>query len=596
MNSVLDFSRVDSDRMRATFRPTDLAGLTVDVASSFRSLVERSGLAFHVECAPLPEPVFVDSDLWEKIVLNLLSNAFKHTFAGAITVHLASREGRVELAVRDTGVGIPASELPKLFERFHRVAGARSRTHEGTGIGLALIKELVRLHGGTLEVHSKEGSGSTFTVTLPFGSQHLPPAQVMQAATTPNAGVRDAFVTESQGWVAPQTQDVAPAQTGARPRVIWADDNADMRAYVARLLAPWYDVEAHGDGATALASLRARGADVVLTDVMMPVLDGFGLLREIRQDPVLRNIPVILLSARAGEEAATTGLEAGADDYLVKPFTSRELLARIKTSLLLARSRHDAGKQEDENKRLHELDELKGQFISSAAHELRTPLTPIRAEMFMLLRGKDRFNEHDRKSIDILDRNLDRLARLVEDVLEGSRLQAGKLEIERKPADLATVAKEAVESFAAEATLKGIQLTQRIASAQVIGDERRISQVLYNLLSNALKFTPKGGTVAIEVNAKNGSAHVHVRDTGLGIPKDKQAQLFRPFSQLHEEPGLRHTGTGLGLFISKGIVELHGGTITCQSAGEGQGATFSFSIPQHATRTRHDAPPGGVAQ
>ena len=364
VNTLLDFSRIEAGRMQAIYQPTELAGFTVELASVFRSATEKAGLQLDLDCARLDEPVFVDRGMWEKIVLNLISNAFKFTFEGKIVVSLAREGNDVTLRVRDTGVGIPARELPRLFERFHRVENTRSRTHEGSGIGLALVQELVRLHGGTVRVESIEGNGSTFIVSVPLGTAHLPPDRIGGTRTLASTAVGAApFVEEALRWL-PEAErsDVAAellpadelipipcpplanskAASEKRPLILVADDNADMRQYLVRLLAERYDVEAVPDGQVALAALRQRTPDLVLTDVMMPNLDGFGLLHELRSHPQTRTIPIIVLSARAGEESRVEGMEHGADDYLIKPFSARELLARVQTRLEMARMRKRA--------------------------------------------------------------------------------------------------------------------------------------------------------------------------------------------------------------------------------------------------------------
>ncbi len=344
VNTLLDFSRIEADRIQAVYEPIDLATLTADLASVFRSAIEKAGLQLVVDCPPLIEPVYVDRDMWEKIVLNLLSNAFKFTFEGEISVSLHPVADAVELVVQDTGTGIPTRELPHLFERFHRVAGAQGRSYEGSGIGLSLVQELVNLHGGTVAVSSVLDEGSTFVVRLPMGFTHLPPECIQAPRTqTSTASGAISYIEEALGWVA-QTREDSSSSGEALPhrssaRILLADDNADMRHYLQRLLSQHYDVEAVADGQAALEAIRTQVPDLVLTDVMMPRLDGFGLLRELRADPQTRGIPILLLSARAGEEAAVEGLAAGADDYLVKPFSARELLARVATNLELGRSR-----------------------------------------------------------------------------------------------------------------------------------------------------------------------------------------------------------------------------------------------------------------
>ncbi len=374
VNSLLDYSRLEAGKAQARYEPIDLAGFTAELASTFRSAIERAGLVLQVEAPALPQPVHVDRDMWEKVVLNLLSNALKFTFEGSIAVEVApSADGEAaELVVRDTGTGIPADELPHLFERFHRVEGARGRSIEGSGIGLALVQELVRLHGGTIAVESTMGRGSRFTVRLPFGADHLP-AERVQATADPRQSptVRaEAYVQEAVSWLdgaagpteapaASGAQDLAvPGAAGAGQDrlVLLADDNRDMRHYVERLLGDaGYRVESVSDGTAALDATRRLEPDLVLSDVMMPGLDGFGLIAALRGDPALKDTPVILLSARAGEEAKVEGLRAGADDYLTKPFSARELLARVEANLTLARARRETSRLLQEETQLLEL-------------------------------------------------------------------------------------------------------------------------------------------------------------------------------------------------------------------------------------------------
>jgi PAS domain S-box-containing protein len=346
VNTLLEFSRIEAGRIEASFQPTDLAILTAELASVFRSAVERAELTLAVDCPPLPEPVYVDRAMWEKVVLNLLSNAFKFTFEGRIEVSLRTVGEAVRLTVRDTGTGIPADELPRLFERFHRVQNARGRSFEGSGIGLAFVKELVRLHGGDVSVESAVGHGSAFVVTLPLGAAHLPAGRIEAPRNeAPPGSGPEAFVQEALGWLPAENAKVAASATEPRSReylagsrILVADDNSDMREYIRRLLAG-YDVEVAEDGAAALRLARAHRPDLVITDIMMPGIDGLALMRALRADPASSHVPVILLSARAGEEARIEGLEAGADEYLVKPFSARELLASVRAQLRLAESR-----------------------------------------------------------------------------------------------------------------------------------------------------------------------------------------------------------------------------------------------------------------
>jgi signal transduction histidine kinase len=352
VNTLLDFSRIEAGRVQAVYQATDLAAFTSELASVFRSATEKADLRLVVDCPNLGEPVYVDRDMWEKIVLNLISNAFKFTFEGEIRVSIHHVGNFAELRVRDTGVGIPSEAVPRLFERFHRVPNTRSRTHEGTGIGLALVQELVKLHGGLIRVESTLGKGSTFVVSIPFGQNHLASDQLGGARSLTSTAVgAKPFVEEALRWLPDSSinsdeilsHELLPVPcppssgTGVRPRILIADDNADMRQYLARLLAEHYETETVADGQAALEVACERPPQLILSDVMMPVLDGFQLLAAIREHERTRRIPFVLLSARAGEESRVEGMHAGADDYLIKPFSARELLARISARLEIAR-------------------------------------------------------------------------------------------------------------------------------------------------------------------------------------------------------------------------------------------------------------------
>jgi PAS domain S-box-containing protein len=362
VNTLLDFSRIEAGRVQATYEAVDLSFLTANIASAFRSAMERAGLRFLVHCMPIGELVYVDREMWEKIVLNLLSNAFKFTFTGEIEISLKRHDQAVELTVRDTGTGIPENELPRIFERFHRIEKVRARTYEGTGIGLALVQELVKLHGGSIRVESTVGSGSSFHVTIPTGTAHLPQDRIQGATTQSRTGISaEAYVEEAQRWLpvkaaeavsyaepdeANESDSAHAPQQARQELVVIADDNADMREYLGHLLGRQYRVHAVSDGAQAVAATRQLRPALILADVMMPELDGFGMLQAIRGDDSVKGTPVILLSARAGEESRVEGLKAGADDYLVKPFTARELMARVGTHIKMANLRLASEKRE----------------------------------------------------------------------------------------------------------------------------------------------------------------------------------------------------------------------------------------------------------
>jgi len=858
VNTLLDFSRIEAGRIQAEYQPTDLAIFTADLAAVFRSAIEKAGIRYLVNCPSLPEAIYVDRPMWEKIVLNLLSNAFKFTFAGEIALELRYCQDHVELEVRDTGTGIPAAEIPRIFERFHRVPAAKGRTYEGTGIGLSLVQELVKLHQGTITVNSIVDYGTTFIVSIPTGCDHLPSAQIFRTTntSTPPSTIQtsDTYIAEALHWLPEEAGkqgsrgaegDFSPmplrpsAPPLNSPRILLVDDNADMRDYVQRLLSLQYEVAAVGDGVAALASIRQQMPDILLTDIMMPKLDGFGLVRELRADPQTKTLPIILLSARAEEESCVAGLAAGADDYLIKPFSARELLARVNANLKMAQTRHEVAHYEqrlrleaeaarnqiatilesitdafvafdhewrytyvneqairllqatreqllgkhvweevfpelvghlvyqelhraireqvavvlevfieplskwleihaypspdglavyfrditerkcsesalrqseqryrslvaatsavvwitdpvgafidlqpsweeytgqnrneytgwgwlemihaDDRERIQQqwqqaLDEktyyetearlwhhptgeyrymiargvpvlnvdgsvrewigtdtdihdrkqvesernsllsreqaaraqaeeanrVKDEFLAILSHELRSPLNPILG-WTRLLQTQKLNPTKTAEALATIERNAKLQTQLIDDLLDVSRILRGKLNLNVAPVDLSFIIESAIETMRTAAVAKSIVIqTQLQPVRQVAGDSARLQQIIWNLLSNAIKFTPDDGQVSIQLKQVGKSAQITVSDTGKGIEPEFLPYVFDYFRQADASITRKFGGLGLGLAIVRHLVELHGGTVTAASPGEGLGATFRLMLP-----------------
>ncbi|MGW3963984.1 chemotaxis protein CheB [Amycolatopsis sp. NPDC005003] len=361
VETLLDFSQIEAGRLRARSEPTDLARATEDIASTFRGATDHAGITLRVDCPALSAPVPVDPEMWEKIVANLLSNAVKFTFAGTITVTLRELPQHIQLTVRDTGVGIPEDELAKVFTRFHRAPATRSRTQDGAGIGLALVQELTRLLHGRVNVRSTVGEGTEFTVWIPrrqARSAGKPgPERIHRAAAV-------ALAEAAEHWDTHTDDSTDPPRTD-RARLV--DDNRDMRDYLTRLLSPNWHVHAVGDARRTLESARRDPPDLIVADVMMPEMDGLELARRLRAEPGLREVPLIMLSARAGEEATVEGLTAGADDYLVKPFAPSELVARIAAQL--------------ERRRVREIGDRRFRALVAAAFDAVYRMNPDWSEM-----------------------------------------------------------------------------------------------------------------------------------------------------------------------------------------------------------------------
>jgi signal transduction histidine kinase len=600
VNSLLDFSRIEAHRLTSSFEPTDLAVLTGGLAGSFQSIVESAGLKLVVDCPPLSEPVYVDRSQWEKIVLNLVSNAFKFTFEGQIAVRLHARDGRIELSVSDTGTGIPAEELPKIFDRFHRVEGARSRSFEGTGIGLALVKELVKQHAGEMRVESAPGKGSTFVVRLPMGTDHLPKDRIspkihlgaeadgatphlleaahwLRGAAAASAGAAAADIPNPI-----RSADASSPTSGAR--ILVADDNADMREYLVRLLAPKWVVDAVGDGQAALESALERPPDLVLSDVMMPRMDGVALLRALRADPRTSTVPVVLLSARAGEEAIIAGVETGADDYLVKPFSARELVSRVGTHLELARVRRLATEVanelaetravllQDVERRNQELQA----FGYSVSHDLRAPLRAMNGFSQVLL--EDHADRLDNEGKDCLQRvraAATRMGELIDDLLELSRVE--RADLRRESVDLTRLGRGIGESLVkSEPDRKVAFIVHDGLFAEA--DPGLVKIILENLLGNAWKFTTRTARPQVDLGsvAKDGQTTFYVKDNGAGFDEAYAGRLFAPFQRLHSE--LDFPGTGIGLATVRRVVERHGGRVWAEGEVD-RGAAVYWTLP-----------------
>jgi signal transduction histidine kinase len=587
VNSLLDFSRIEAGRIQASYEPTDLGSLTAELASNFRSACEKAGLQLVVDSPPLQEPVYVDRDMWEKIVLNLLSNAFKFTLQGGIEVALERVNEHVELTVRDTGIGIPVEQLPKLFERFHRVEGANGRTQEGSGIGLALVRELVKLHGGDVSVESTYGKGSAFIVTVPFGSGHLPADRISSPRAIASTALGAApFIEEALRWL-PGPASIGPGTSaalhevtrrsqpgGKRYRILLADDNADMRDYVQRLLSAQYDVTAVADGQAAWHAAQQEVPHLVVTDVMMPGIDGFTLLRQLRVDSRTRDVPVIILSARAGDDARIEGLEAAADDYLTKPFSARELLATVRSRLELAAVRRETEQQ------LKDAAQRKDEFLATLAHELRNPLAPIRNGLHLMrLAGND--DALVEKARTIMERQVQQMVRLVDDLLDVARISRNKLELRREWLELATVVNSAVETSRPVVDAAGHHLEVSIPPEPVrlYADPVRLAQALSNLLNNAAKYSEPGRQIWLTAEHQNNQVVLSVRDAGMGIPQDELQHIFGMFVQADHSIENSRGGLGIGLTLVQRIVRMHGGAVEARSEGRGKGSEFVIRLP-----------------
>lgn len=622
VNTLLDFSRIETGRVEAFYEPTDLATFTADTASAFRSAMEQAGLQFTIHCEPLLEPVYVDRDMWEKIVLNLISNAFKFTLVGGVTVGLRSVGDGIELHVEDTGLGIPEDQQSKVFDRFHRLEGVRGRTHEGSGIGLALVQELIKLHGGSIRLDSTVGKGSAFIVTIPRGTAHISAERLAsQPRVLKSTGVAaSAYVDEALRWLpevgnsVAQTVPLFAADSVQAPhlqttsgRILLADDNADMRAYVKRLLGDNYQVQAVSNGRAALNAIRHNPPDLVLTDVMMPELDGFALLHELRADTKTSTIPVILLSARAGEDARIEGMQAGADDYMVKPFTARELLARVGAHLAMGRLRREtaehertlraeaekiaialeAARKELEHRVQERTAEL--QLANDELHELSSRLQQIQdEERRRIARGlhdsagqllaavamnaavvKTEANKLGANAARCLEDNVVLLDQLTSEIRTISHLLHPPLLDE---VGLASALRWYVDGFSERsnitATLEMPDDLERLSDDAEIAIFRAVQESLTNVHRHS-----GSASCTVKLSRGENNLRVDISDAGKGISREKKLSLSS-------------SGGGVGLRGMQERIRKLGGTLTIKSSSHGTTVSVTLPIPRTAALHR----------
>ena len=570
VNSLLDFSRLEAGRLQPHFAPLNISRFTAELAGMFQSAAQKAGVQLNIDCPPVSAPVWVDRDMWEKIVPNLISNALKFTLHGAIDVRIREQDDHVVLEVADTGIGIPADEQAKIFDRFHQVSHGSARTQEGTGIGLSLVRDLTELHGGTVSVESELQHGSVFRIGIPTGYAHLPTHAVALQPVDPRVGRNAAaHVAEAVRWGDRQGIEHSTTATGdVQGQVLVVDDNADLRQYLSNLLQPMYEVTTATDGMSALEALQTRPPDLVISDVMMPKLDGFGLVQKLRSNPDTASIPVILLSARAGEDSAIDGLDAGADDYLAKPFSARELLARIRTHIQLARTRRAwIAELQRAN------DELDA-FSYSVSHDLRAPLRAIRGFAQALSEDcNEQLNKQGHSYLSSIHAGVQRMSTLI-DALDLARITRGAIAHDK--VNLSTLARDITADLRHSNSQRKVTVTIH-HGLHARGDRNLLNVVLVNLIGNAWKFTAHREHAAITVGCTEAEvATFFVRDNGAGFDMQQAGQLFTPFRRLHRDSDFE--GTGIGLATVQRIIERHGGKIWAEAAVD-QGACFYFSLP-----------------
>lgn len=596
VTGLLDFSRLEAGKLEVRREPVDLAAVSRSVLGDFEPALRQKGLSIEFHSEPPISHVEMDRYLFERILFNLVSNAMKFTPpGGGVSVWLTTGDGRMKLAVRDTGIGIAAIEIPKLFQQFRQLEGSATRRFEGSGLGLALVKEFADLLGGNVSVVSKPGKGSTFTVDCeaPPSSEESKPASVDRPAVARVPRFNSTFpVAEVDGAV--------NGESNGQPKALIAEDNPELAAYICDLLDGICHTKTADDGEQALELARRWKPDLVLSDVMMPVRDGLSLCRALKADPATARAPFVLLTALTDRDALVNGWEAGADEYLFKPFHPRELVTRVRTLLAAATNRRLAEERDRQILReqaarssAEESVRARDRFLAIASHELRTPLNPLRLNVHMLLRearkGDLQAGPLANRLVPMLEsseRQVLQFGKLVDDLLDVSRIAAGRLELRIEEVDLAAVVKDVAIRFAPELEKAGSVLDLR-ATAPVVGhwDRARIEQVVTNLLSNALRYGRRK-PISVSVDAGESAVRFIVRDNGIGIDPPDHARIFERFERAVTSD--EFAGLGMGLFIVRQIVTAHGGTIEVESE-RGTGAEFRVELPYSVPKSSRSA-------
>ena len=596
VDDILEHQKIEAGKQELDWEVVDAGELCADIVDAARPAAAPGGITLSLEADSGMEPVPLDRRKFEKIVLNLLGNALKFTpQGGRIVVRLRRIGAELEFSVEDTGPGIPADKQHLLFKRFQQIDASATRKHEGTGIGLSLVKELAELMGGKACVESTVGVGSRFFVRLPCVADRI-------VAPRPSQGMIGA-TNHAQGagyFEAPAPRARHAGTSGRGSRVLVAEDNPDMGAYLVDILSAEHEVELMTNGRAALEAALARRPEVIVSDVMMPEMDGFELVRRLKGDPASRDIPILLLTARAGRVAAVGGLDMGADDYLSKPFDPAELLARVRAAERLHRMHVELGEKNRELagalQRLTATQEelvqagkmaAVGTMLAGLSHEMNNPLAIILMNAQLSLRRLGATKEPGdeaalRKRLHTIEAQATRCSGLVHTLLEYSR---GK-PTGHEPCDVRAALDRVLEFTTAQASAREVRLDvwqDPEAPSAVLANVAQLDAALLNVVGNALDAVLGGGTVSVVARPVDKidvgkdaipGVEFEVCDTGCGISAENLDHIFEPFFTT-KPPG---QGTGLGLTLTQRFVMDHGGRIHVTSK-TGAGTTVRMWLP-----------------
>ncbi|MBI3143727.1 MAG: CHASE domain-containing protein [Pseudogulbenkiania sp.] len=622
VNDLLDFSKAEAGKFDVHREAIDPAEMLRPIAEDAAAIAERKGCAFAWRVDPTLTTVCVDRNHVEKIVQNLLANALKFTpVGGEIRLAATAVDAQwFQLEVADSGIGIPADKLPLLFTRFQQLDNSVTRQYGGTGIGLALVKELAELLGGRVDVESEPGEGSRFYVQLPRAVQPMLPAAtdnhgaILPADSAAQAALRRVRFGEGLTETTDTTGEpcCGTASRALLPHVLVADDNPDMRAYLAQLLSGEYEVVVAEDGQQAWQLLQGKAVDVIVSDVMMPNVDGLELTARIKGSVGFAHLPVILVTARGGAEACVSGLQGGADDYIVKPFSPQELLARVRAALRMSRLQQqlrdktsEAGMSMLATGILHNLgNALIGVNVASAAIEEKLRRSKVvklqRVARLLPAPGEgppaaashpvqqEALPAYLAKLAEHLQAEHETLLSEVETLRTCSEHAAGVIAAQQSlaGADQAPRERLAADSLMEMALklghsaydLRGIEIRRDYrCTAAVLVDRHKVLQILLNLLANACQALHEryddSGWIELRTVLAGTRVRLEVGDNGVGIEAQHLPTLF------DQHFTTKADGHGYGLHSSANWAHELGGTLTGHSDGTGRGARFTLELP-----------------
>jgi PAS domain S-box-containing protein len=700
VNDLLDISKLEAKKLKLELQDTDVAALVRFMASHFEILAGERGVALHVEVPPSCISA-VDAEKLQRVVMNLLSNAFKFAPAGGtVRCRLQTTSTDLVLSVEDSGPGVEPRLRTAIFERFRQGDGGANRETSGTGLGLAIAQEFVEMHKGAIEVLDSDLGGARFRVTVPV--HRLSAAVEVSPQQAPDRSALDGLLEELRlPPAAPAPDGTGVVGTEPKPTVLVVEDNPDMNRFVAQCLSHDYDVVCAFDGQQGLEKALAVQPVLIVSDIMMPRVSGVDMIAALRKRPEMQETPILLLSAKADDELKVRLLEGGAQDFVTKPFTERDLLARVRNLMAIKQARealrarsqeldelfqqapsfmavlrgpdhvvelanaasrrlvgdraidgkrlldalpelgkqgfvdlldrvletgepyvgtavpvvlqrepgrrpeeryvdfvsqplaapgagfngvfvegHDVTDRKHAEDALRAADRRKDEFLATLAHELRNPLAPIRhaAKIGKSPRATD---AQVKWAQDVIDRQVDHMSRLLDDLLEVSRITRGTLELRTERLSVQQSLIAAVETARPLIEARGHTLSIDVPERTIYvdADPVRFAQIFLNLLTNAAKYTDPGGAIRVEAGLRHDTVVVKVHDTGIGIAPELLPRVFEMFSQATSALERSEGGLGIGLALTRGLVLLHGGSIEARSRGLGRGSEFVVTLP-----------------